>query len=119
MLCLTSSGFLLPLPDWDLAILRIASPAGRAPCRGGPLPGGHHALSGIMPCGAPLRGAARSMANAFRAWVEQAFAKIKHWMRDAQKRSVDDTWRHLGRLIDTIEPQECRNYIRNTGYGST
>ncbi len=49
--------------------------------------------------------------------IEQAFAKIKHWMRDAQKRSVDDTWRHLGRLIDTIEPQKCRNYIRNAGYG--
>ncbi len=29
--------------------------------------------------------------------IEQAFAKIKHWMRDAQKRSVEDTWRHLGR----------------------
>ena len=26
--------------------------------------------------------------------IEQAFAKIKHWMRDAQKRSIDDTWRH-------------------------
>ena len=51
--------------------------------------------------------------------IEQAFAKIKHWMRDAQKRSVNDTRRHLGRLIDTIEPQECRNYIRNAGYGST
>ncbi|MCY3816545.1 MAG: IS630 family transposase, partial [Gammaproteobacteria bacterium] len=51
--------------------------------------------------------------------IEQAFAKIKHWMRDAQKRSIDDTWRHLGRLINTIEPQECRNYIRNAGYGPT
>ena len=50
--------------------------------------------------------------------IEQAFAKIKHWMRDAQKRSVEDTWQHLGRLIDTIEPQECQNYIRNAGYGS-
>jgi len=28
-------------------------------------------------------------------------------MRDAQKRSVEDTWRHLGRPIDTIELQEC------------
>ncbi|MGZ2487160.1 transposase [Rhizobium pisi] len=25
--------------------------------------------------------------------IEQAFAKIKHWMRLAQKRSIDDTWR--------------------------
>ena len=50
--------------------------------------------------------------------IEQTFAKIKHWMRDAQKRTVDDTWRHLGHLIDTIGPDECQNYIRNAGYGS-
>ena len=50
--------------------------------------------------------------------IEQTFAKIKHWMRDAQKRAVDDTWRHLGQLLDTIQPDECQNYIKNTGYGS-
>ena len=51
--------------------------------------------------------------------IEQAFAKIKHWMRDAQQRTVDDTWRHLGALLATIEPRECENYIRNAGYGSS
>ncbi len=50
--------------------------------------------------------------------IEQAFAKIKHWMRNAQKRDFEDTWRHLGTLIATIEPRECLNYIRNAGYGS-
>jgi transposase len=25
--------------------------------------------------------------------IEQTFAKIKHWLRLAQKRSIDDTWR--------------------------
>ena len=50
--------------------------------------------------------------------IEQTFAKIKHWMRDAQKRTVEDTWRHLGDLLGTIEPHECQNYIRNAGYGS-
>ena len=40
-------------------------------------------------------------------------------MRDAQKRTVDDVWQHLGALIATIEPRECQNYIRNAGYGST
>ena len=50
--------------------------------------------------------------------IEQAFAKIKHWMRNAQKRSIDDTCSHLGRLIDTIEPSECQNYIQNAGHGS-
>ncbi|MEP9369922.1 IS630 family transposase [Xanthobacter sp. VNH20] len=50
--------------------------------------------------------------------IEQAFAKIKHWMRQAQKRTVTDTWRHIGDLIAGIEPQECASYIANAGYAS-
>ena len=33
-------------------------------------------------------------------------------------REIDDIWRHLGRLIDTIEPQQCANYFKNAGYAS-
>ena len=51
--------------------------------------------------------------------IEQAFSKIKHWMRMAQRRSVDDTWRYIGQLVQTIEPDECANYIANAGYGAT
>ena len=29
--------------------------------------------------------------------IEQAFAKIKHWMRIAQKRTVEDVWRRAGK----------------------
>ncbi len=50
--------------------------------------------------------------------IEQAFAKIKHWMRTDQKRTVEDTWRHIGHLIGTIDPNECRNYFANAGYAS-
>jgi transposase len=50
--------------------------------------------------------------------IEQAFAKIKHWMRYAQKRTIEDTWRHLGQLVATIEPAECANYLANAGYAS-
>ena len=50
--------------------------------------------------------------------IEQAFAKIKHWMRDAQKRTIDDTWRHVGHLVSTIQPTECSNYLANAGYAS-
>ncbi|PSH62969.1 IS630 family transposase, partial [Phyllobacterium brassicacearum] len=50
--------------------------------------------------------------------IEQVFAKIKHWMRQAQKRTVDDTWRHLGYLANTIKPDECANYFTNAGYAS-
>ncbi len=50
--------------------------------------------------------------------IEQAFAKIKHWMRSAQKRTIEDTWRHIGDLLATIQPRECNNYFKNAGYAS-
>ena len=50
--------------------------------------------------------------------IEQAFAKIKHWMRMAQKRTVEDTWRHIGTLVEAIDPLECQNYLENAGYAS-
>lgn len=50
--------------------------------------------------------------------IEQAFAKIKHWMRSAQKRTVEETWRHVGHLVTTISPDECANYFQNAGYTS-
>lgn len=50
--------------------------------------------------------------------IEQAFAKIKHWMRDAQKRTIEETWRYIGELIQTIQPGECSNYFASAGYGS-
>lgn len=50
--------------------------------------------------------------------IEQTFAKIKHWMRMAQKRSAEDTWRQVGAIVQSIKPTECRNYIVNAGYGA-
>jgi len=50
--------------------------------------------------------------------IEQAFAKIKHWMRQAQKRNTEELWRHLGHLIGTIRPAECANFFENAGYAS-
>jgi len=49
---------------------------------------------------------------------EQALAKTKHWMRAAQKRTVEDPWRHIGHLVARIEPAECANYLANAGYAS-
>ena len=48
--------------------------------------------------------------------IEQTFSKIKHWMRMAQNRTVEETWRYLGKLIATITPTECANYFENAGY---
>ncbi|MER8439736.1 IS630 family transposase, partial [Mesorhizobium sp. M1312] len=38
--------------------------------------------------------------------------------RQAQKRTVEDTWRHIGHLVETIEATECNNYFANAGYAS-
>lgn len=37
----------------------------------------------------------------------------------AQRRSVEDTCQHIGKLVQTITPSECKNYIANAGYGAT
>jgi putative transposase len=50
--------------------------------------------------------------------IEQAFAKIKHWMRIAQKRTTEDARPHLGSVVASIEPDECSNYFTNAGYAS-
>jgi hypothetical protein len=39
-------------------------------------------------------------------------------MRAARNRSIIKTWRRIGRLVDTITPNECANYIANAGYAS-
>ncbi len=50
--------------------------------------------------------------------IEQVFAKLKHLMRKAQSRDVELTWRKAGQLLDLFAPNECANYLRNSGYGS-
>ncbi|MEJ6850540.1 IS630 family transposase, partial [Sinorhizobium fredii] len=35
-----------------------------------------------------------------------------------QKRTIEDTWRHIGSLVTTIKPDECSNYFANAGYAS-
>lgn len=51
--------------------------------------------------------------------IEQVFAKLKHLMRQAAERSVEATWRRIGQLLDCFTPDECANYLRNSGYAST
>jgi putative transposase len=50
--------------------------------------------------------------------IEQVFAKIKHWMRMAQKQDMEDAWRRVGHLTETFSQDECANYFRNAGYAS-
>lgn len=50
--------------------------------------------------------------------IEQAFARIKHWMRLAQRRSLNDLWHKLGELANAFKPEQCANYFTNAGYAA-
>jgi transposase len=51
--------------------------------------------------------------------IEQVFSKLKTLLRKAAERTVEDTWRRIGKLLDAFEPAECSNYLKNAGYAST
>lgn len=50
--------------------------------------------------------------------IEQVFAKLKAHLRKAAKRNLDDLWQEIGRILGTYPPNECENYLRNSGYVS-
>lgn len=50
--------------------------------------------------------------------IEQVFAKVKHWMRTMQARTIDAIHDHIAMLINRIPSNECRNYLQNAGYAS-
>jgi len=51
--------------------------------------------------------------------IEQAFAKLKHWLRKAQARSIAETHTSLGPILQRFQPAECAAYLVNSGYAST
>jgi len=51
--------------------------------------------------------------------IEQFFAKLKHWLRKAAKRTVDDVCDAIGPILDTVTSAECANYFANAGYAPT
>ena len=51
--------------------------------------------------------------------IEQVFAKLKTLLKKAEERTVEATWKRIGSLLDCFSPQECANYLRNSGYAST
>ena len=48
--------------------------------------------------------------------IEQAFAKLKALLRKAAERTVDGLWTKIGQLLDLFPPDECANYLANSGY---
>jgi len=58
--------------------------------------------------------------------IEQVFAKallsevegLKHLLRKAAERTHENAWRRIGSLLNAFPPQECANYLTNSGYRS-
>jgi transposase len=51
--------------------------------------------------------------------IEQLFAKTKHLMRRAMARTVELAHDQIAKILDTVTPNECKNYFKNAGYAST
>jgi len=49
--------------------------------------------------------------------IEQVFSKLKQGLRKAQARSYDGLMAATAELLETYQPDECRNYFANSGYG--
>ena len=43
--------------------------------------------------------------------IEQVFAKVKHWMRMAQARSIDAIHDRIAKLVAGIAQAECASYL--------
>jgi transposase len=47
--------------------------------------------------------------------IEMAFSKLKTLLRKAKARTYDALWRALGDICGLFKPQECWNYLKDTG----
>lgn len=50
--------------------------------------------------------------------IEQVFAKFKHLLRKAAARTREAVCATIAELLSSFKPEECANYLRNSGYGS-
>ncbi len=48
--------------------------------------------------------------------IEQVFAKLKTLLRKADARTFDAVSNAIATTLTAISPQECTNYLRNSGY---
>src|SRR5882724_11139081 len=48
--------------------------------------------------------------------IEQVFAKLKHWLRKAARRTVDAVYNAVAEILPLTSPAECSNYFAQAGY---
>ena len=50
--------------------------------------------------------------------IEQVFSKLKHRLRKVQARSYDAILQATDHILNAFPPEECANYLRNSGYAA-
>ena len=50
--------------------------------------------------------------------IEQVFAKLKHFLREGAARTQDSVIDSVAQILETFTPNECANYLTNSGYAS-
>ena len=48
--------------------------------------------------------------------IENAFSKLKAYLRKAAARTIDELWNVIRDALDTFTPQVCANYFAASGY---
>jgi len=48
--------------------------------------------------------------------IENAFSKLKAFLRKAAARTIDELWDVIRRALDTFTPTDCANYFTAAGY---
>ena len=51
--------------------------------------------------------------------IEKLFAKLKHWLRKAARRTAEAVCDAIGQTLDIVTSNECRNYFVEAGYDRT
>jgi transposase len=51
--------------------------------------------------------------------IEQVFAKLKHLLRQAGARTLEQLPPAIGQALQAFTPRECANYLENAGYAPT
>jgi transposase len=51
--------------------------------------------------------------------IEMFFAKLKHWLRRAAKRTEDAVCDAIAAILPTVSPHECANFFAHAGYART
>jgi transposase len=49
--------------------------------------------------------------------IEMFFAKLKHWLRKAARRTPDAIYHAIARILPDVSPLECANFFAHANYG--